>query len=261
MFSGLLLTAVIFLSVCSCASREEEPDIIIRLEPEFVVDLFETRNPADGSPVFGLWMESRDTFDCADYRIDAQVDVSVDAVNVRILGVQKPLLCSGAPDRVRDFVGIGPLANGVYAFQLQLGEPLVNKGILTVQDGRYSLDIPEPAGIDLQNRVLQHIPDGYAWGYVVRADESVKPAADNFIQELKTLTTEPGLPPGYYGYFTVTGTNSLFFHKSWAPVKFSELFLRRMTAPPAALRNSVQGFRNAAQHPLEIKCLTTAGDL
>lgn len=251
------------LGACSVRPGESEPDVIVTVPPEFVVDLYEQRAAADGQASFGLWVETVKTdYPSGNYRIVSEVESGASRVVVRLLDVAAPDQPDGTAGPARTFIPVGTLADGVYNFTVQLAETLFSEGTLTVDQGRYELAFPDgTAGIDVQNRVLQHIPDGTVWGYVLTPSEIQYPAANNFLLNIKDFTTEPDLAPGYYGYFTVAGTGQVFFHRSVAPGVLSQPFLRRLTADPNGLRGLIDNYRSDAQTPLTIRCWSTGGEL
>lgn len=258
---SLLLLFAVLLSLGACrVGSNDDTDIVVTADPEFVIDLFEARNPADGTPAFGLWVESVKLYDCTGYGIDAAVQIQNNRIEVDLLGAIPASPCSGDPAPAKQFLPIGALADGSYEFAVSLRDVIINEGVLTVAAGQYSLSLADPQGVDFQNLVLSRLPDGIIWGYADTPDELSEPVADNFIFDLKTLSAEAGLSPGYYSYFTVTGAGSIYFHKSIAPAGAAELFARRLTASPDALKSLLQNYRNAAQQPLHIRCWTTEGE-
>jgi hypothetical protein len=255
---------LIWLALAFVACRDHidnDTDIIVTVDPEFAVDLFEQRDSADGSPTFGLWVESTERYECAGYGIDATVEVQGENIRITLLGVLPAASpCAGDSAAAQQFLPIGNLPDGTYYFTLSLRDAIVNEGTLTVANNRYQLSLPNPQGIDFQNLIVDHLPDGLIWGYAAMPDESVKPTADNFIADLKTLTDENGLAPGYYSYFTVSGTGNVFFHKSISPSVPAAQFVRRLTASASALKSLLQEYRSANQQPLTVKCWTTEGE-
>ncbi len=230
-------------------------------DPEYRVDLFEQRDPVDGTPTFGLWIERLELSECEGYGVDASLSVSNGRIEVSIFGVTKPSICAGDSAAAQQFLPIGNLTDGVYEFSLSLRDVIVNQGSLTVTSGRYILSLPNAQGVIVDNFVLESLPDGIVWGYASTPDEASQPVADNFIADLKTLTTEHGLVPGFYSYFTLSGTGDIVFHRRVAPNGPSKLFLRRLSSSPDALKSILQNYRDSAQEPLNIKCWTTEGEL
>lgn len=251
------------LAFAGCYTQpQEEPDIIVTLEPEFIVDLFEQIDPADGTAEFGLWVESMAIFDCSNYQISWISQVNGSDIKVQLLDITAPDTCQGASGPATRFIPIGQLADGAYTFTLSLNTLLVNKGILTVQNGHYELSLPEQKGIDFQNRVLETLPEGYLWGFADTPAEQDLPVADQLLQHLKNQTEAPLLPAGFYSYFTVSGSGLYFFHRSMAPAGQHRPFLRRFGSSTAGeLRNLLQGYRNDPVRPLNIRCLSTFGTL
>ncbi len=240
----------------------EEPDIIVTLDPEFTVDLYEQRDPADGGAEFGLWVESMAIFDCSNFQVAARVSVDAAAISVELLDIKAPALCQGGPDKARGFVPIGALADGTYDFTFALSTLLESTGTLTVQNGRYQLDLPQQKGIDFQNRMLETMPTGYVWGFADTLAEQDLPRADQLIQDLKNQTEAPKLPAGFYSYFTVSATGQYFFHRSMAPLGQHRPFLRRLGPGGASTVGALlQSYRNDPVRPLSIRCLSTQGAL
>lgn len=238
---------------------EEEP--IFTGEPEYAIDLFEQRDSMDGSPTFGLWVERLDLSPCEGYGVDATAQVNGSDIEVAILGLQEKTPCVGDSAPAKRFVPIGNLPDGTYTFSLSIFDVIENNGSLTVTNGRYTLSLPNAQGVFIENFILEPLPDGIIWGYAATPDEASQPVADNFIADLKALTTAHGLAPGFYSYFTVSGTGDIILHKRIAPKGPAKLFLYKRAASPDVLRGLLQNYRDSSQQPLTIKCWTTQGEL
>ena len=260
LYRQIFVLTLLLIAACS-VPPDEDPEIIVTLDPEFTVDLFEQRAADDGREEFGLWIESMAQVAWSNYRIEATVAVTADKITVQLEEVSPPDSCLGSPGPARGFLPVGPLADGVYRFCFALNPVILNEGILEVKNGRYALSLPNQQGIDFQNRVLHTLPEGYVWGYADTPSESDLPVADQFLQNLKPLTQEPGLPPGFYAYFPVSGSGQYFFRRSIAPAGQHRPFLRRLSGSPAAVRDLLQGVRNDPGHPLSVFCLSTFGAL
>lgn len=250
------------LAVGACRVDDDETDELkFTDDPEYRIDLFEQRDPTDGKPTFGLWIERLELSECEGYGVDASLSVQNGKIAVRILGVTKPSICAGDSAAAQQFLPIDNLTDGVYEFSLSLRDVIVNQGSLTVTSGRYILSLPDAQGVVIDNFVLESLPDGIVWGYAATPDEASQPVADNFIADLKTLTTDHSLAPGFYSYFTLSGTGDVVFHRRVAPTGASKFFLRRLSSSPDVLKSILQNYRNASQQPLNIKCWTTEGEL
>lgn len=254
----ILLFTLLLLALASCKMVEDDV-VVVTLSPEYSVDLFEQRSAADGTPQFGLWVESMANYPCPGYSVDAQVTVQNGNIGVVLLGVLAPAICEGDSAPAKQFLPIGNLADGTYTFSISLRDVIVNKGALSVTNGQYKLSLPNTQGVFIENFILDPLPDGIIWGYAATPDEPSEPVADNFLTDLKTLSIENDLPPGFYSYFKLSGTGNISLHKSIAPAGVSRPFVRRLTASNDALKGLLQGYRDAAQ-PLQIKCWTTEGE-
>jgi hypothetical protein len=244
----------------ACTRVPAEEDVVVTAAPEFRIDLFEQRKADDGSPVFGLWVESLRRYECAGVSLESSVEVSEGAIRARLLGIRKPIPCAGDSATARDFLPIGSLADGVYAFTLSLGADnlIESKGMLRVAAGHWELGVLESQGVVFQNIVLERIPDGTAWGWVEKPNPNAGPAAAQFVEDLKTLTAPAALTPGYYGYFTVSGAGVIAFHPNFRPSVEAEFFTRHLGGQASEVRGLVEDYRNG-QQALQVRCWTTLG--
>lgn len=248
-----------FLCLPACRDHHEADDLplVFNIEPEFTVDLFEQRDPADGTARFGLWVESMADCACSGCSVVAETEVSSDDVSVKLLGILEPVPCTGTPAPARTFVPIGALADGEYRFSLSLRSVVTNVGTLRVAQGRYTLSMPDAQGVVFENYVLETMPADMVWGYALTPDEPSVMAAQNWLADLKNITADGGLAPGFYSYFTVSGSGAMFFHKSFAPQGAAQVFVRKLAVPPGDLKGLLQTYRANA---LEVRCLSTLGE-
>lgn len=250
------------LNAAACRDQQtDELPPVFNIDPEFAVDLFEQSDPANGSATFGLWVESMADCDCSNCTVVAESEVIGHDISVRLLGIQKADSCKGAPAPAKSFIRIAPsLPDGAYHFSLSLRTVLTNEGTLTVANGHYNLWMPDLQGIEIQNYVLDKIPEGLLWGYAETPDEPTLASAKNFVSGLKKISSDSGLSPGFYSYFTISGTGAVAFHKSVQTQQQAEPFVRQLEAPPQDLKNLLQSYRDPAQPtPLQIRCWTTKG--
>ena len=257
-----LISLIVFvLSISACHVEDDKNDVIVTIPPEYAVDIYEYRAATDGTPTFGLWIESMDKYRCPGYLVDALTEIQNGRIGVTILGVTEPTPCVGDSAPVKQFLPIGNLADGIYEFVISLRDVIVNKGTLDVTNGHYALSLPDAQGIIFDNFIVETLPEGIIWGYASTPDEPSQPIADDFLADLKTVTAEDNLDPGFYSYFTVSGTGNVSLHKSIAPDGISKPFVRRLTGSTDALKGILQSYRDATPKPLVIKCWTTEGEL
>lgn len=252
---------VLFTGGCKPITSED-PDTVVTAKPEFTIDLYEQRDPANGAATFGIWIESIENYDCADPQIEASATVVGDLISVSILGVKMPSPCVADSVKARRFLAIGQISDGTYKFRLALGpvDAIVNEGTIAVSEGLYTLTLTNVQGIDIQEYVLRRIPESMVWGYASTPDATAQGAADQFLAQVKNVSSESLLPPGFYGYFTISGTNQLSLHKSIAPNAPSESFVRKFDNF-TLLQNVITQFRFAPDKPLNIRCFSTMGEI
>jgi hypothetical protein len=257
----LLLLFGLFCTLNACKEKLAEPDFVYTGAPEFALDLFEQRSAADGASSLGLWVSSFALQDGAGFGINADVEIKGQDVVMHILGVQKPNAVTGQPAPATGFVPFGSIAEGNYKLTVILGATVQSHADLAISKDHFELSNTDARGIVFQNMTLRHLPDGLVWGYADAHNEVVKAKAEQFVSDLKNLSSEAGLAPGFYSYFTVTGTGTLFLHPSIDPADAHIPFVRALSGTPDALRGLLEGYRTNGQLPLKVKCLSGWGEL
>jgi len=258
----LLFLLIVVMTACR-RDLSDDPSVVVTAKPEFRIDAYEQRDSSTGVAVLGLWVESLQVYDCPGYRIVFEIQKNGTQISIDLLKVEAPTNCIGSPTPVRQFVPIGQLSAGVYDLHLTLGKTLLNEGKLTVETDRFSLDFAQPQGFEIQNYTAYNVPDALLWGYVLITNEAANTAAQSFISDIKTITTDHGLAPGFYSYFTVAGSGQIFFHSSITPPGSTTMFVRKLSAQPNDLRNLLQNYRSgmAGQpEPLTVRCFSTFGE-
>lgn len=257
----LLLFLGFLSALTACKENLEPAEIIYNVPPEFSVDLFEARSAAQGDSIFGLWVESMAPYNYSNFGILFEVQID-DQQNifVKILGPDEPAQGVGNPAKARAFIPIKNLPDGIYPFTLALGNALENKGTLAIKDGVRTLKLPGLRGFVLQNSILYSIQKPLIWGYVENPSELTKDAAEACIRDLKGLSGDHGLIPGFYSYFTITGAGNSFLHTSIEPDLPAILFIRSFNNDTVALRNVLNLYRNPQNpQPLKVHCFSTFG--
>ena len=252
-------------AISACRRQEGDADIVVTLDPEFTMDLYEQRDSATGKTIFGLWVESLKPCSGAGCGVDASVQVSAADVRVQLLGVRLVEPPVGNPEPAKQFVPIGNLSEGEYAFTgvLGLSGVIQSKGKLTVSAEGYSLSLPDPKGIEIGEYVLRHIPDHHFWGIASVGSFGQTQLLEDLVRDLKNISEGPDLPPGFYGAFTRAGNGTITLHKSLAlsASAAQAVFLRRWNGETAAVKGVLKGYRATAPSTFSIRCFSTKGIL
>ncbi len=256
----LLVLLVLFHTGCKRNSLPYDDEVIVKVKPEFSIDLFEQRDDSNGTPIFGLWVESMEVFECDNYLIVSNKEQNVNTVKIILRGIEKPQNCNAQTAKAKTFIPIGNLADGAYELEIDLRDVVSNKGKLTVMQGKYSLDMPDPKGIVIKNYLVQAMPDQLFWGYIETPTGQATQQANALLADLKSLSTTVSLPTGFFSYFTVSGGGTFFFNPSFSPGTNHIVFVRKMGTDPADIRKIFQTYRSGNQ-PIVVKCLSTSGAL
>lgn len=258
----LLHVCIFLLASCKPGDGLQDPEVVVTVDPEFTVDLFEERDAASGNKRLGLWIESMKYYPCATPQINASVSVAGNNISVRILGVSNDT-CQGLPQKARMFLPFGAVSTGIYAFSLSLGpvDAIQNKGELKVEADEYALSLPNAQGVDVQHFELKSIPDPMLWGQIQTPGAQAGAKAAQCIADLKSVSDDPLLEPGYYGYFTLSATGQWNVHSSLSSGKPELFFVRRATQGFDAIKTILGQYRSGADSPLMIRCLTSNGAL
>ncbi len=260
-FYRQILLLYCFSLLIACNKAPDDPTVIVTTDPEFQIDLFEQTDPLTGNPTFGLWIRSVEKFPCSNYQIKGSLQTGGSDVLIHLMDVSAPDTCGNGAAVAQTFLPIGKLLPGTYHFSVTLGAAIKNEGTLNVFEDRYELSLEQPQGIDFQNRVLRKIPQGLVWGYIVTPDAAALVRADAFLADLKNLTTEHTLESGFYSYFTLSGTGLTSLHPGFAPAGSAQLFVRQSATSPENLQTLLQQYRSAPQTPVQIRFLSTFGEL
>lgn len=258
-----LFSAVLFWVSCSKSSVEDDGTIIVKTPPEFNVDLFERRDDQTGEPQLGLWIESIQAYPCDQPIIEVSTAQQQQTIKVLIAGVRLPEPCSGGMQKASIFIPFGVLTAGIYDLQINVGANslIQNIGKLQVETDKAVLQMPDARAINILNFVTNRIPDHYLWGYAAVPDEGSEPAADQFLVDLKKRSVDVALPPGYYSYFSVSGTGQVHLHSSILPQGVHEPFVRQFNGDLQPLRQIIEAARNSPDTPLPIYCQSTLGKI
>ena len=202
---GILL--MLFVSLSACKKSDDNPDIVINVDDEFYINLFEELHPNES--VFQIIIESIHNQDCLNYTIDHNVSFSnqFNRIILTINDIVEPDNCIEGQGTAFKAVPIADLQQEVYVFHINLTSAIKNIGKLNVNEDSYYLEMQTDDGIVLLNSWLYKIPENTIWGYVGYEEEEEKDNAESFVTDLAGISTEigdvHGYKQGHYGYFSI----------------------------------------------------------
>ncbi len=212
---GFLLFLVVALS--NCKKDELNPSVIINVEDDFYVDLFE--DISNGENIFKINIKSIKDQDCLNAVIDytPQILEGEDRIILAINDILEPEIC--IPGRAPAFTSV-PFENikeKAYNIQINLKDIIINEGSLVINSKEYFLEMSTENGLELVHDRLYKIPKKAIWGYVGYEEENHKMIAENFIKDLEEISSIMSISDnfdiGYYGYFTILEDRSVLLHQ------------------------------------------------
>lgn len=232
-----------------------DPIVISTVQAEMQLDL---ANPFDAPTQFAFRMSTIDE-KCADAQILADGAVQGQNVHIAVSGLLVEPSCPADLAIAKKDVHM-ELMPGEYRLSMNIGEDLLNSGVLTFDGDMYSLEMYSTVGIRIGHSELNRIPEGVIWGSI-SGDQSISQLRQEFLTALSPLTSTTQLQEGYYGHFTIyhsdilnlTLTDDILYN-------FNHLFVYQLDGDISALQSVIDDFR--AQHGdlINISCTTWKGD-
>jgi hypothetical protein len=197
----LLLAGVLAIGLSGCDLRQRDKDTVIKVSPEFTVEMYEQASNPDSLRVV---VKTIDEQSCLNNTIRFDASRFGSKLFLSILEIAQAIDCVPGDERIHANAEFGNLANGHYNFQIDLKNTIKNAGYLEVTDDVYRLDFEDPNGFEIVEMELRRVPNNHVWGYVAYEDEAVSgQSAQDFLAELATATTQRALVTGDYSEFIV----------------------------------------------------------
>jgi hypothetical protein len=187
---------LLFFIFLACG-KQADPAIIINVEEEFSIDLWENLSTSSNSFAFNLSTVKR-TFACRNYEIEFDANRSGKSLSINLLGIIEPDNCeagNGSAVGVADFQSF---ETGAYPISIDIKDKVTNKGFLEVTEEYYQLHMDTKDGITLEENRLYRIPKDLIWGAIQFKDVKI---IDAFIKEIETISEPAEIKEGNYGYF------------------------------------------------------------
>ncbi len=208
---GLLMFLLIALG--NCKQDKLDPSVIINVENDFYVDLFEEIN--NDERLFKIRIRSVDYQDCLNAVIehDFYFDDSENRFVLSLYDISDPETCIPGEAPATLDLPLESLEIMSYKFQINLKDVVFNSGTLTVSEDYYFLLMNTQDGFKVQHNLLYKIPQNTIWGYVGYSAEADKQQAENITKDLKDIAGATNFSEshadGWYGYFNISQDHSL----------------------------------------------------
>lgn len=206
-FLFLFLVIVLWTS---CKPEPIDPHVVISINDEFKIDLWETL--AIDVSSLSIHVKTLDSVYCENSSIQVNNDrLSTHTIRLTINGVDTSEVCPEENAPAKSIVNIGYLQNGTFKFDINLkGTTIPNEGTLIVSDDSYQLNMETKNGLKIIHPTLYKVPSQTIWGVInfKNTPQAVNAGID-FLREVKTISTEKEYTEGYYGHFTITENNEI----------------------------------------------------
>ena len=205
--SILLSLLVIFLF--SCNKDKVDPELIISIDDEFEIDLWEDLSQLNSN--FFFLVKTIKNYNCEENTIDYRVNAANNNIVITLEKIAENVDCIAGEAPAKAKIPLGDLKMGTYSISIKLKETIKNEGILKVTPDKFSFSFDNVAGLNLIREELYRVPKGTVWGYIAYQSSNEKAMADAFYEEMNALSTteKKNYLKGYYGYFSIGENQSI----------------------------------------------------
>ncbi len=198
----LYIWSCILVMAGACRSGDEPRPIYVDLEDAFQLDLFESLDFTTRQ--FQLLLTTLDPLPCQNYELDYATYHTGTQLQIQLNSLIPPEgECITPPSPLTAAIALGYLIPNVYELDILIQDVLVYSGVLEVRPDRYMLYFPSGQGIKLVHKELYRIPNYAIWGYVAYDELQLEGPANDFLQELESISVSWQVVEGYYGYFSI----------------------------------------------------------
>lgn len=243
-----------------CTVKEiDKPIIVPQVEKEFLIEMREEPGPAPRRLAFSL--RTIKLQECLNTGIRHQLSSIPSRYRLDILGLLQPSDCIPGVDYAKAQSSTEMPAEGLYNFEVLLGNTVSNEGVLHVEGKTISLDLDTDEGIILVNPILLRIPEFTIWGYVGFSEPSLAPLAEGFVNEVGARAGVGNFVPGHYGHFSIPmGTGDIKITGSPSHLLLRP-FVFRFTGNFDDLERLVAEYRQQYGAQLDIKISAITGEV
>ncbi len=242
---AFLLSFAVLLNTFAGCKADPQPAVNIEIEKEFSVSM--TENLSQTGNNFAFFVETVKPQKSGDTLLDCLLIKSDNKIKLLINGVQKGQGSSAALDaKAKADLSAGSLPNGFYDISLNLlNSTIENKGVLVVDESKYSINFSTKDGFLLQNTELYKTPPNLIWGYVSYESSADAAAAKVVLNQLELLSLGVYVPVGKYPFFNITVSNGapeILENSSFSTMN-KETFIRRISYDLSDLQTFVDGVK------------------
>ncbi len=243
-----------------CTVKEiDKPIIVPQVEKEFLIEMREEPGPAPRRLSFA--MRTIIQQECLNTDIRHQLFSFPGRYRLNLLGLLKPSDCIPGVDYAKAQSNLEMPAEGLYNFEVLLGNTVSNEGVLDVKENTITLNLETEVGIILGNPTLRRIPEFTIWGYVGFSESSMAQVAEGFVNEVGARAGVGNFVPGHYGHFSIPmGTGDIKITGSPSHLLLRP-FVFRFAGDFDDLEGLVEAYRQQYGTQLDIKISAITGEV
>ncbi len=259
MRNGLAVIMAILLIVQSCSINKDDKEVIVQVDQEFNIDLYEILGNSR-QLVFNL--ESIELQPCLNSGINKTVIKQIDKISLHINGIEPANDCNPGSAPATAAANVGAVQNKTYDFLVSVRNTIENVGKLTVTDESYTISLLSNDGVNFQNHKLNKIPSNFIWGYYAFNNANlVGNAPFSFVNDISQISHSKQMADGYFGQFSMDAEQKLTLSTSPEYLEF-ETFFYKFNGNDGELVTILENYRNSNEGPyMELAIFTSDGKI
>jgi len=243
--------------LAGCKVSTDEKGTIVKVKPEFTIDLFEQLGE---SRIFQFKVATIEKQDCTNFSISTSSTLSFNRVTLNVNDLVPPIDCIEGEAPATTISGVGLIPTGYFTLNINLKNTIKNEGLLRVYQDSIAVDLDSRDGLEMVHEVLYRIPETVIWGYAAYNNKEAGAGyADSFLSELTGMTEPAEFQQGYYGYFKLDETGNLILSPAPGHTYF-KTFLFTYHGDVKALEDLLYSYRSdSAGTGVEFAIFTGSG--
>lgn len=203
-----ILLPLFFLVIFSCNKNlEEDKKWIFNLDNQFELGMREILSSTERALEFKL--TALDPVECDSSSFVLKTKSSVSKLEIEVTDLTYDANCSGSGSFPEGTISI-PSRNNTYDLNINILDFIDHKGVFSITNDQFILDISDSQGLIAPVQVLNKIPNFFIWGYYQTFNQQeAKKITDFFAENNLIETTEGQIPSGTYSYFYVDRTGKI----------------------------------------------------
>lgn len=239
-----------------CNLSEKDKDVVVKIEPEFLLGMKEELSQ---SRDFNLTFKTIHDQSCISNMINFTSNRSNNSLNLNLVEILETENCQLGEGPVESSASYDFLPIGTYHLDLNLKNTINSAGTLTVSNEKFTVEIEDGFGFQLNQNILMRVPNSTVWGYVAYKDNQHSAEADEFLNQLNLKTSNLKLGKGDYGYFSI-GDNEKLSLQATPDYNNFKTFYRISSGQISELETLLESFRSQfSGGEMEFKIFTWQG--